>query len=299
MLMEKCRKGSAILIVMLLITVLTSVALTVGYLAMAEVSMETSSEDGAMAYYAAEAGIEDGLLRYRYDNNVEVGSFDTTAPLVERVNVTDGQRLHNTDSAADKFDDTNPTNPPSEAMKQFYDLRIYYKTDDSGEYNDNIDFQKDRKIEKDQTLTLSSFGNQTVDVSLKYASNETGCETTKDCFVQFKGTNLNTGIAVVNFDDYTSGVVDPIMNTKTVTVSPNTELKIKPWNMSIAYKIKAETLPTGSSNYIAVDSGITTIESTGYYGSAKRRLQARVDRKSGRLLEIFDFVLNSTQNSIK
>lgn len=272
------QKGSALLIVMLLVTVLMTVALTAGYLTMAEVSMETSSEDGVMAYYAAEAGIEDGLLRYRYDNNVEVGVFPPAAiELVDRVDMEVSSRTSN----------ISPTSPPTDNLKQYYDLRIKYKEDNSSSYSSNVT-TSDKELKKDETLTLDGFSLVTT-VSFKYKSSQAGCTAAlQNCLVQFKGTTDPGGVKIASF------VSSSADQTISVFVNPGASLTIKPWGMNINYKIMA----TDSSSLKFLDSGYTTIESTGYYGASKRRLQAKIDRKSGKLLEIFDFTLNSINGRI-
>jgi len=42
---------------------------------------------------------------------------------------------------------------------------------------------------------------------------------------------------------------------------------------------------------LAIDSGITHIEVTGYYGRAKRKLEVQIDRKTNAFLGIFDRAL--------
>lgn len=286
------KKGSAILIVMLLITVLSAVALTVGYLAMAEVNMEANSEDGAKAYYAAEAGIEDGLLRFRYDNNVEVGNF-SGSPKVERINISDGRRMTSDTSAPIFYDITDALTPPSDPTKLYYDLRIKFK-EQSDDTSASIDIDDDKKLAKNESIFLEAF-DQNVNVTLRFNSEEQGCtgiSGAKKCFVQFRQI-APTGTTSASFAGFLSAgdVTSP-----DITVNVGNILEIKPWNIDIAYKIKAVKIAGGAA--LELDSGYTTIESTGYAGGAKRKLQAKVDRKSGKLMEVFDFVLNSTSNSI-
>ena len=63
------KRGSAIVIAMLLVTAVGAVGFTFGKVLNIQITNETLYENGVGAYYAAESGIEEGFLRYRYDRN--------------------------------------------------------------------------------------------------------------------------------------------------------------------------------------------------------------------------------------
>jgi Tfp pilus assembly protein PilX len=68
------------------------------------------------------------------------------------------------------------------------------------------------------------------------------------------------------------------------------KIRIKPFGGSLLnYKIT-------SSDATKMDSRYTYIESTGYLGSAKRKLKISIDRATGSMLSPYDFLLYSDQN---
>lgn len=66
------RRGSALVIAMMLIASIGAVAFGMGRLIFAQTAIATTYENGAVAYYSAESGIEEAFLRYRYDKNAEI-----------------------------------------------------------------------------------------------------------------------------------------------------------------------------------------------------------------------------------
>ncbi len=69
--MKKAR-GSALIISMLLITAVSGMAFSIARLLFVEAATATLYENGSVAYYSAESGIEEGFLRYRYNQNAEI-----------------------------------------------------------------------------------------------------------------------------------------------------------------------------------------------------------------------------------
>lgn len=70
--MNKKARGSAIVIAMLLISAVGGIAFSFVKIAFLELANASLYENGSVAYYAAESGIEEGFLRYRYNRNAEV-----------------------------------------------------------------------------------------------------------------------------------------------------------------------------------------------------------------------------------
>lgn len=66
------KRGSAIVIAMLLISAIGVITFGIARLIFIENRTVALYENGAVAYYAAESGLEEGFLRYRYNQNVEV-----------------------------------------------------------------------------------------------------------------------------------------------------------------------------------------------------------------------------------
>lgn len=92
------QRGSALIISMMLIATVGAVAFGIAKLLFADTAISATYENGAVAYYAAESGIEEGFLRYKYNMNAEVpiGQPEVSAywiyndDKVSRTNLSDG-----------------------------------------------------------------------------------------------------------------------------------------------------------------------------------------------------------------
>lgn len=113
------QRGSAILIAVLLLAALGGVAFGIGRMLYFDTGLANRYENSVIAYYAAESGIEEGMLRYRYDKNEQVpdsaGSFDNT-----RMNLNDLTLPTNAQT-------TVPVGHlPSNLQKRFYGMQMSY-----------------------------------------------------------------------------------------------------------------------------------------------------------------------------
>ncbi len=73
------QRGSAIVIAVFLVAAIGGLAFSFGRIFLIESRNASITENGISAYYAAESGIEEGFLRYRYDRNAEIPYGDGTA----------------------------------------------------------------------------------------------------------------------------------------------------------------------------------------------------------------------------
>lgn len=73
------KSGSALIISMLLLAVISTAGFGLARLALIELRGSEVEMANQKAYYLAEGGIEEGLLRWRYDHQVEVGSTSRQA----------------------------------------------------------------------------------------------------------------------------------------------------------------------------------------------------------------------------
>lgn len=120
------QEGNALIVTLLVISVLASIAFTTSRLAISELRQTTQLEDSEMAYQSAEAGIESGLLLFRYNQDVELPNSNVTEldNVFFRYNLTDGVEISNTQEM-----DPN---------KQYYDLKIWHRN------NENVEIVKSR-----------------------------------------------------------------------------------------------------------------------------------------------------------
>lgn len=278
----KNRRGSAILIALLMVTVLATIAFSVGQITYAEIKMAAGIEDASIAYSAAEAGIEDGLLRWRYDHNIESPADATADSInVNRVDLSDA----NGGSVSNNVD---PNTPITNADHAHYDLKISYRQKMVGNFGNFMDaardISKDTILKQDEVLELTGFKNN---FTLQFKYERTSNPPPQTCYTQVKIIH-QVGESNVNIYDCN----DNGSTGKDIIVQAGDTIKIKPWNTEIRYALRDK------DNVESIDIGETLIESAGHYGSVKRKLVARINRKNGQIIGIYDFVLYSGQGNI-
>lgn len=118
------KRGSAIVIAMLLISAIGVITFGIARLIFIENRTVALYENGAVAYYAAESGLEEGFLRYRYNQNVEVpfGDWKLGENKVYKTVFNDYNDLEITND----YNNKNGISPNTsiEPTQQTYDLRI-------------------------------------------------------------------------------------------------------------------------------------------------------------------------------
>lgn len=291
------RRGSALITTMI---IAGSVGLILaGIVRFAVVQLQTASglEDGTLAYAAAEAGIEEGLLRWRYDRNVELPVVNNQETIpntpVERVDLTTG--------ATPSVVALGTLLPP--ATDSAYDLRIWYKAPKIGDATKLSDPNYEYRINKDQTAQVDVSNLRGEILQLDYAVpagdqarvevslvTQNGCPAvagvTPDlCEVSKQLSDMATGgtllipiPAGLDQNPFRVRIKPFIFKAGTATAAEPTSY--------ITYALK----PTKSASSL-IDSGTTIIESTGYYGNAKRKLVAKINRLSGTILGIYDYAV--------
>ncbi len=133
--------------VALIITIfLSSIMLTsVGVFAkeMAEEARNSARLDNSLiAYYAAEAGIEDALLAWRYNKDAEISSDNDKNPSVdvtEKLNVTPRCVSLETDAFTDPTVCSSLTSNYTNFNNRYYALKMWYKTNEIKNYKLNRD----------------------------------------------------------------------------------------------------------------------------------------------------------------
>lgn len=178
------KRASAILIAIFLVAAVGSVAFAIGRLFLLDASLAGIYENSTVAYYAAESGIEEGFLRYRYEKNTEfplvAGKFDITK--ANRSNL-------DTLSIVANGLIINPVTPGNQSI---YDLNMqyrdkYYGNDVNG-YGLNASDLQDEKygkefripVDEDYKIDISDIVNDDDDINLflSFCDNSDVC--TKD-----------------------------------------------------------------------------------------------------------------------
>ena len=301
------QKGFALLLTLIVIGVIGAVAFGVGYLTLHSYSATVRFQDSQSALQAAEAGIEDGLVRFRYDRNTEVPTAAMCAALpnptilpadqaeptdttkfVLRVNLTtkdDTQRLLCLDPTK------TPTPNPSDIV---YDLKVSYKGSKLGEFGstDLASSQSTPTINKDDLIEISGFSNpSSINLLVQYKMIQEAASppSVKRAVIEFLDKNgqssqISQPIIVNKIDefDFNASQGSSIGLTSDVAA-----IRIRPiaGNAKIAAKISGTAKP--------IDFGISSFESTGYSNGVKRRLASSVNRSTGKTTGVYNFVLFS------
>lgn len=139
--LKKKKKGAALLTAILLSSVVGVVAIGVSALAVRQVNISETYSNGLVAFYSAESGLEEGLLRFRFNKNTEI----------PQALLTDESKLSRTPKKKYRsFLDRNPMTsfPDLDSLygtdgfylltdrQQVYDLQTYYK---QSYYGDDVD----------------------------------------------------------------------------------------------------------------------------------------------------------------
>lgn len=291
------RRGSALLFVLIIMASVVTVVVGTQRLSLVQFSQTARQEDNQYALYAAKAGVEDGLLRFRHQRDVETAEAN-----VHRYNVTTGQSAG--EIPLGSITQNNPNGFPYDPDHQYYDVAINFRTDKVGDFNFNTGVPP--PLAKDDYLELTGFSNEGT-YYLRYAFQFVGNDClAKGAFVQIQQITESSGLQT-NLDQVTvvlgaQNPVDSAVTNSNLLVRNASNLtnyfRIRPYHCDVRYAFATALSLGGPDSGPKFDSLKTTITATGYYGRAKRTLQAEIDRKSGALLGIVDFNLYSGDGRI-
>jgi hypothetical protein len=319
------RKGSAILITMLFITVLAAMIFSILRPRISEIHSETSYYESQMAYYSAEAGLEEGLFRYRADKDVTWPAYDKDNPnnVIRRdLGGRDASgSWQDNNSAEIRPDWSIPL--PVDKTHYYYDLKIYSRELTIGKRPSDclsnpdgcLSLKKDQSKEFDVTFNAKT-------INLKWTSDVYGTGSTK-CYVSMEWK-------LIGKDAFSNNQVERDKNVENITTlskgllipaaagTQKFKLRIRPLIGDSTKSGPGGSFATGNNakcndGYIfyqitpavtyspplLLDTGTTTIESTGYFGNTARRIVAKIDKNSGAILDLYDFVLYSGVGELK
>lgn len=330
---KKRKSGSAIIIAFLLMAVVSGTVFAIARLFYLDTAAGGLYENSTVAYYAAESGIEEGMLRYRFDRNAHVAEATTdyvNYGKVNRNNLTTGAVAVN----------ASPSATVSQSQ-QIYDLNMFYKApyygtafDSSGIlnytdldnplYGNEYIINRDEAVKIDVTDAVSGTGDLTLWVKL--GENDAGSGISDgESFIEARmtgtiGGNLKEFKKVLMWDGGTSGSslgyargsyymmteitgtnrIYPVEFLKNVIVGGDL-FDRPPVDSPDINRVFLYLKPIGYKNIIiglkpiqttgTVAAPYSTIKSTGYYGGVGRTLTAKIDRQSGTVYDIFDFVV--------
>ena len=146
--LHKKKKGSALLVAILLSAIIGAAALGVNAIAIRQVNISETYNNGLVAFYSAESGLEEGLLRYRFDKNIQIPT--TTGNTLDNINRQPTNTFRNflnlTPMRESGSSDSGvPLGYMLSDKSQVYDLQVYYQQKYFGEdiNNDGVVNQVD------------------------------------------------------------------------------------------------------------------------------------------------------------
>lgn len=291
------RRGSALLVTMVITGVIGMTLAGLGRMVALHLQVSGSLEDSTIAFAAAEAGIEEGLVRWRFNRDIEVPDLpdgtemQESVPMANRVNLTTGETTSGTGIGL---------NIPSTSPDSRYDLRIWYKAPEVGTLADLGSATYPYRLAKDETLDMdiTNLGGETISFTYQLGAGETGC-----ALIEAKVFQEDANGNLLEEKTVTSQASE---NNVVLSISSGAQkyrLRIKPFIFATC----DSRAPAADSSYInyfmsvanlsenradkLLDTGVSVVESTGYYGSAKRTLRALVDRRTGTILSLYDYTL--------
>jgi hypothetical protein len=315
------QRGTALLMTMILITVIGSIAFGVGRTTLSNLRQVNRLEDSLNAYQAAQAGIEDALMRFRFDKNAEAPKENTCfAPLssnpVPTATVTPKNIFSRVDisnpisNACADLSGTLISTPPSADI--VYDLKMYYRKD-KGQHECLAVSPTATDIANGCIPMLANQPALARDTSVEYNVRSAGVAqlrfsaqfviTKPDGSSDDPLTAAQRKIQISSIDKFGNVVDEQLLDEGThsagqvsstpISLTGVENIRIRPFAKDLS---RYELIPSGQGT---LDSRITTIESIGYYGVSKRKLSLKLDRLTGTIFEVFDFVLFSGNGEIK
>ncbi len=327
----RVKNGSAMVITLLLLATVGSISFAIGRLFILDLTISRIYDDSVVAYYAAESGVEEGLLRYRLNKNSEVEAGNPgEADGYNNVVRNDLSKL--TKESLEVSATAGLPNP----AERFYDFRMYFlekelcnldagnqdsvcDKNEAGEWikipaNESKKFDITGIEKNDYDLWLRPGVSDSIAFEAKIVASLVGSNEPEEHKKFFITSGLRSETSVDISSDYKiispSGsyykvqkIAEKLVGTKPVDFGdfsdPNmrAELYIKPIKINgtvfssgdLEMMIKRSN--EGRNNNASIAGQFSTVKSVGHYGNVTRTLKAMIDRQSGTLYDVFDFVL--------
>jgi hypothetical protein len=315
------KKGSALIITLLMITVIASVSFAVTALALSEFRKAANIQDSIVAYYAAESGLEHGLMEYRLWHDAEISSevYEHAQGASSSLILPQNKIPTETEGTPQTFrltgakpGETQPgyVSPVTDKKgNSWYDLKMFYRGDKIGEVdasgNPVVDDEKSPRVKRDSAAEYSLNGAKGLHIAWRPDPQTLNSpppileSSDASYFLELTYTVADGSLCPQPRHDIlkvtaNSGQSSMIPGVLSLTDCKYESVRIKPWNMKYAqYSLVLldQNAPTG--NPIKVDQLRTTFLSTGYSGTAKRTLELDISRTIGTIIESGDFLFLS------
>lgn len=309
--MRGCQKeqGSALLIVMVVVSVVATLSLTIIQLTLMSSRSVLLTEDGINAQIVAMAGIEDGLLRWKFNRNAEAPQKNPQNDCTDYPH--DGSdKFDRIILGADSDEGSNSKqcisqdrNPPS-SSQMAYDIKMYHRlppgtvecvgTVPSHIFGEDVACMNlDVALERDRTAEYTLEGLTSSNLMLYWKLDP--ILSPENIVLEVISLRDERGDTVVSSKANYALSNNPSNNltcdaSRECRASFNIDngdiLRIKPFGADLIY-YAIEAGAAGDS----LDTRFTTMDVTGYYGGVQRRLTLKLDRLTGQALPIYDFAL--------
>lgn len=320
-------KGAALVITLLIISVLSALAFSSTRLATSELKQSTYLEDSELAYQAAESGIELGLLYFRYNKDIEVPkdlpNLNAKSKNVLRYCINNDELIS---TNLENPEDTSTLDP----AQSCFDLKVYRKNTTNieevkskGCTKENFDkgmcvedtanrcfdtrytdtsknpcYFYDSKyylipaIKQEEVVEYNVEGINNINLSWEFVRNNIPINERENFRLLFMPLNDKGEVVDETGSKYKQLLIYDLLCRTSLGCSRDfsnkniKKIRIKPYGGDLLwYKI------TANPSTAFTDSRITTIESTGYYGNTKRKLQVIINRATGTLLPMYDYTI--------
>lgn len=323
------RPGSALVITLLMVSIISTITFSITALSISEFRKASNLQDSIAAYYAAESGIEHGLLQQRLWRDAEISRETYQYIKANAVTELPQNVIPNVIPTADRKKGSPQTfrlsgtpgfvGSGGDKGTSWYDLKMYHRVPNLGLLNADgrpyVDPAKSPRVYRDSALEISLDGASALDIAWDVDPKTSqdvreGREPVGegiDFFVEIILTAnasevgkscRNSQERVIRFYSKLSGHDARIHETDPIEFGTcrYRSARIKPWNMKyMQYGIKLQK----NNEDILMDSGFTTIESTGYTGKSKRTLRVDVSRTNQTILESEDFLFLSADGLLE
>lgn len=316
----KQRTGSALVITLLMISILSTVSFSITALAISEFRKSSAIQDSVAAYYAAESGLEHGLLQNRLWRDAElskevydyVRTTEVTSIPQDKVPTKD---LKTGTPASFRVGGSLPPgyiNSGEENGSSWYDLKVYYRGPEIGKVENGVP-----KVDPDKSPRI--YRDSALDINVKGASElRIAWEPDPVAVVEARKSplpprNIYYFVEVMltaNSKTMNSSCQKPVGRELLIVDAASGEksrripfkgcnyetARIKPWNMS--YMQYSIALVDDRGEHVKLDNTLTFIQATGGSGKAKRTLEVALPRSNKTILEAEDFLFISADEKL-
>jgi len=320
--------GIALITTIILTSIMLTSVVLVSREMIDEVRNSTRIDNSLTAYYAAEAGLEDALLEWRYNHDAEISQENDSVPEPNSIDVT--ATSYNTPRTVNLLTNARgyvPSTDPNKYTTPYYELTMWSK----------VDQISNQQVLQDDAYEFTIENMQSNSLVLRWQNIDDGNSIYNDNGYRVEITVYDEKGNLVN-PDYTKGFSCPpndtdrdwkLIKSSLYPLGDYTSkriIRIKPWYTKNSLD-NCATPPTGGdglntdgtipgttigNNIPGINLNITksttndkisystaNIESVGYYGGVARKIIATIDKRTGNISNIFDYAIYSGSNLIK